>query len=87
MPKNPTDRCRNPWKKCDRHDIVVFIDYKGDELPICERCWAEIAVSDHEWGNDPKPKEPEKYQEKEDEEEEEIECQEKNGKSLEKEST
>ena len=51
--KNPvqrmTETCLNPWRKCDHTDIAVSIVVKGQTLPICSRCWSEIADSDKEW--------------------------------------
>ena len=44
-------KCKNPWKRCRREDIQVVIKYKGKLLPICRKCWLEIANSDKEWGD------------------------------------
>jgi len=46
--------CDNPWrhKKCTNTDIAVIINYKGQELEICHKCWDRIADSDKEWGSD-----------------------------------
>jgi hypothetical protein len=44
------ERCRNPWDgKCRNADIAIYISYKGEELPICSRCWRRIASMDVEW--------------------------------------
>ncbi len=44
------ERCQNPWnKKCDKNDIEVYILLKGEKVPICRRCWKEIAEKDLEW--------------------------------------
>lgn len=51
------ESCRNPWRKCDRQDIELSIVVRGKTLPICHRCWSEIADSDSEWGNMRKRKE------------------------------
>ncbi len=52
--KNPvqrmTETCANPWNhKCKNTDIVLSIVVKGQTLPICSRCWSEIADSNREW--------------------------------------
>ena len=45
------ERCRNPWNgRCRRTDIELYIWFKGRKLPICRRCWAEIAEKPIEWG-------------------------------------
>ena len=43
--------CMNPWKrkKCGSTDIAVYILYKGRIIPICSKCWLEIAKSSREW--------------------------------------
>ena len=30
-------------------DIELDIIYRGEKLPICHKCWEEIAKSDYEW--------------------------------------
>lgn len=44
-----TEKCANPFqkKKCGNTDIVVYLT--GDEIPICQKCWKEIADTDWEW--------------------------------------
>ena len=42
--------CMNPWNGvCRSADIVLYIYYRGRRLPICRKCWLEIASSDAEW--------------------------------------
>jgi len=41
----------NPWNgRCRRTDIEVYIWFRGRKLPICRRCWAELAEKPFEWG-------------------------------------
>lgn len=48
-------KCQNPWNPhCNNTDIVVFIRYKDETLPICQECWNKIADSDLEWGEETK---------------------------------
>lgn len=49
--------CENPWKKCKKKELFVFIIYKGRRREICKECWEEIAESDKEWGSKKFPKE------------------------------
>ena len=45
------EHCRNPWNgKCRSTDIQLYIMYKGMQLPVCRRCWGEIAEKPIEWG-------------------------------------
>jgi len=45
--------CMNPWNGvCRSTDILLYIYYKGRRLPICRKCWMEIASSDAEWRYD-----------------------------------
>jgi len=42
--------CMNPWNpECRNTDIEVSIYYDGRMVPICHRCWEEIANRDVEW--------------------------------------
>jgi len=44
------ERCRNPWhENCKNGDIEVYIQIRGERLPICRRCWSKIAANDTEW--------------------------------------
>jgi hypothetical protein len=44
------ERCKNPWhKECKGSDIEVYIQMKGEKLPICKRCWGKIADRELEW--------------------------------------
>ena len=46
------ERCRSPLNpKCGSTDIAVYIMYGGAKLPVCSRCWEQIAESDMEWGD------------------------------------
>jgi hypothetical protein len=45
------EKCKNPWKpNCEETDIKLYIQIKGEDLPICKTCWDKIAASNHEWG-------------------------------------
>ena len=45
--------CMNPWNGvCRSSDILLYIYYRGRRLPICRKCWMEIASSDAEWRYD-----------------------------------
>jgi len=45
-------RCMNPWKPdCTSTDIKLSIYYKGHMIPICRRCWEEIADKNIEWSS------------------------------------
>jgi hypothetical protein len=45
-----SERCKNPWNgECKNMDIELYISYKGEEIPICSRCWRKIADADVEW--------------------------------------
>ncbi len=44
------EKCRNPWhEECRSSEIEVYIQMKGEKLPICKRCWGKIADKDLEW--------------------------------------
>jgi len=44
--------CMNPWNpECRNTDIEVSIYYDGRMVPICRRCWEEIANKDVEWSS------------------------------------
>jgi len=44
--------CMNPWNpECRSTDIEVSIYYEGRMVPICRRCWEEIANKDVEWSS------------------------------------
>ena len=44
--------CMNPWKpECRNTDIEVSIYYNGRMIPICRKCWSEIANKDIEWSS------------------------------------
>jgi len=46
----PEIHCMNPWNpECKNTDIEVSIYYNGRMVPICHRCWKEIANKDVEW--------------------------------------
>lgn len=45
-----SERCKNPWSnRCKNSDVALYILYKGEEVPICSRCWRRIADMDVEW--------------------------------------
>lgn len=48
------EHCANPFskKKCGDTDIVLYIEFKGQRLPICRKCADKIMVSDLEWGKE-----------------------------------
>jgi len=47
------EKCRSPLNpKCGRTDVVAYIMFRGAKLPVCSKCWAEIAESDIEWGEE-----------------------------------
>ena len=38
------EHCANPWKEdCKGTDVVLYILFEGDKLPICGECWNRIA--------------------------------------------
>jgi len=42
--------CRNPWdNQCRNTDIQLSIYYKGEQIPICHKCWEEISKKNLEW--------------------------------------
>jgi hypothetical protein len=46
------ENCANPWNgECKSTDIVLYILYRGDNVPICRDCWNEIADTGVEWGD------------------------------------
>jgi len=48
------ESCQNPWNgTCGNTEIVLYIYYEGERLPICRECWKGIADHDLEWGNEP----------------------------------
>jgi len=45
-----SEKCKNPWNgKCNSTEIELYIIYKGRRLPICHKCWSEIAEKEVEW--------------------------------------
>jgi hypothetical protein len=45
------ERCRSPLNpKCGSTDIAAYIIYGGVKLPVCSRCWEQIAELNMEWG-------------------------------------
>jgi carbohydrate-binding DOMON domain-containing protein len=52
------EMCRNPWNGiCESSDILVYIYFDDERLPICRSCWSEIADKDFEWSMN-KPSHP-----------------------------
>ena len=48
------ERCKNPWKNnCKNGNIKLYIQFEGEKLPICKRCWSSIADSEISWGDQP----------------------------------
>jgi hypothetical protein len=46
------EHCRNPWKSsCKSGNIKLYIQFKGEKLPICKQCWSRIAEKELEWGD------------------------------------
>jgi hypothetical protein len=44
------ERCRNPWNaQCKNVDVELYISFKGEEIPICSKCWRKLAEADVEW--------------------------------------
>ncbi|MCL1966102.1 MAG: hypothetical protein FWF66_03255 [Candidatus Bathyarchaeota archaeon] len=44
------EHCQNPWKNtCHGEQIKLYIQFKGETIPICEHCWNKIAEQDTEW--------------------------------------
>lgn len=44
------ERCMNPWNgRCANTEILLYIFYEGERLPICRSCWEIIASKDIEW--------------------------------------
>lgn len=44
------EACMNPWnKRCSNTDISLYIMYRDQYLPICQKCWQIISVRDFEW--------------------------------------
>jgi hypothetical protein len=44
------EHCKNPWKEtCHCEDIKLYIQLKGETLPICQQCWNKIAENEQDW--------------------------------------
>jgi hypothetical protein len=44
------EHCKNPWKSsCKSGNIQLYIEFKGEKLPICKRCWSHIADKELNW--------------------------------------
>jgi hypothetical protein len=44
------EQCKNPWKEaCHSEDIKLYIQLKGENLPICQQCWVKIADNEQDW--------------------------------------
>lgn len=44
------EHCKNPWNEsCTSEDIKVYIQLKGENVPICQHCWDKIADADGDW--------------------------------------
>jgi hypothetical protein len=43
------ENCKNPWKdECKSENIKLYIQVKGENLPICGKCWIDIS-DQSEW--------------------------------------
>jgi hypothetical protein len=46
------EHCKNPWKNnCKSVNIKLYIQVKGEKLPICNGCWSSIADEELGWGD------------------------------------
>jgi hypothetical protein len=46
------EHCKNPWKNnCKSENIKLYIQFKGEKLPICKQCWNRIADDEVNWGD------------------------------------
>jgi hypothetical protein len=46
------EHCKNPWKSsCKSGNIKLYIQFKGEKLPICKQCWSRMAEKELEWGD------------------------------------
>jgi len=46
------EHCKNPWKNsCKKGDIQLYIQLKGEKIPICKKCWSNIAEKEISWGD------------------------------------
>jgi hypothetical protein len=46
------ERCKNPWKTtCKSGNIQLYIQFKGEKLPICRKCWSNLADKEVSWGD------------------------------------
>jgi hypothetical protein len=44
------EHCKNPWiDACKSENIKLYIQIKGEKLPICQQCWNKIADQEQEW--------------------------------------
>jgi len=38
------EHCKNPWDDhCKSENIKLYIQLKGENVPICQQCWTKIA--------------------------------------------
>jgi len=43
------EHCKNPWDDhCKSENIKLYIQLKGENVPICKQCWVKIADRE-EW--------------------------------------
>jgi len=46
------EHCKNPWKNtCKSENIQLYIQLKGEKLPICKKCWGRLAEKELSWGD------------------------------------
>ena len=44
------EQCKNPWKNnCNSENIKLYLQIKGEKLPICHKCWSKIATQEEDW--------------------------------------
>ncbi|MDR1993079.1 MAG: hypothetical protein LBQ98_06235 [Nitrososphaerota archaeon] len=44
------EQCKNPWKHvCTSEDIKLYIQINGENLPICQQCWGQLADQEEGW--------------------------------------
>jgi hypothetical protein len=49
-PKADVECCASPLNpSCGSRDILLYIIWHKQRLPICEECWRILAESDLEW--------------------------------------
>jgi len=50
---NLVEQCCNLLKPtCKNTDVVVYILLGSEKIPLCHKCWCELAELDVEWGEE-----------------------------------